>query len=156
ITKIKRLRALRMLQFRKMLAVLFLVVGAGGNARAVPATPEAFRAWLGGLRVTAIEAGIKPEVYDKVTAGLTPEFTLPDLNIPSRTSSGPEQAEFVRTPEQYLSEKYFTNLAEQGRKLFAAHKDILAKIEKTYGTDPYILLALWGRETAFGTVRDGY
>ncbi len=148
-----------MLQFRKVLALFFLIIAAGGSAAAATppiATTEAFRAWLGTLRGTAIEAGIRAEVYDKVTAGLTPDFTLPDLNIPSRASSGPEQAEFVRTPEQYLSEKYFANLAEQGRKLFAAHKDTLAKIEKTYGTDPYILLALWGRETAFGTVRDGY
>ncbi len=82
-------------------------------------------------------------------AGLHPDFSLPDLDIPSKKQ--PEQPEFVRTPDQYLNEKTLANLAEQGRQLFAQYKDTLIAIKKTYQIDPYILLAVWGRETAFGT-----
>jgi lytic murein transglycosylase len=142
-----------MLQFRKLIASLILIAAASGSTMAATATPEAFRQWLREFRSAALESGIRAEVYDNVTAGLTPDFTLPDLDIPSRPVTGPEQAEFVRTPEQYLNDKHLANLAGQGRKLFDAHKDTLAKIKQTYGIDPYLLLALWGRETAFGTYR---
>jgi lytic murein transglycosylase len=96
-----------------------------------------------------LEKGIRASVYDSVTHGLTPDFSLPDLDIPSKKQ--PEQPEFVRTPDQYLNEKTLANLAEQGRRLFAQYKDTLISIKKTYQIDPYVLLAVWGRETAFGT-----
>ncbi len=118
-------------------------------AFAAPATVEGFRAFLASFRAEAIGKGIRPAVYDTVTKTLTPDFSLPDLDIPS--TKAPEQPEFVRTPEQYLGAKGLASLGEQGRKLYAQHKDTLAAIAKTYGVDPYILLGLWGRETAFGT-----
>jgi lytic murein transglycosylase len=119
------------------------------SAVAAPASVEGFRAFLASFRAQAIEKGIRAGVYDSVTHGLTPDFSLPDLDIP--TTKLPEQPEFVRTPEQYLSGKALANLAGEGRALYAKHKDTLAAIEKTYGVDPFVLLALWGRETAFGT-----
>jgi lytic murein transglycosylase len=136
--------------------LLTLLFAASESACAETATTEAFRNWIATFRADALQSGIRPQVYDSVTAGLNPDFSLPDLDIPSRPATGEQQAEFVRTPEEYLSEKYLGNLAGQGRSLFAKHKDTLAHIEKTYGTDPYVLLALWARETAFGTYRLPY
>jgi len=115
---------------------------------ATPST-EGFRAWIASFRATALEKGIRASVYDSVTRGLVPDFSLPDLDIPSKKQA--EQPEFVRTPEQYLSDKSLANLAEQGRRLFAQYKDTLIAIKTAYQIDPYILLAVWGRETAFGT-----
>jgi lytic murein transglycosylase len=118
---------------------------------ALAGTPsvEGFRAWIASFRATALEKGIRASTYDNVARGLNPDFSLPDLDIPSKKQ--PEQPEFVRTPEQYLSEKTLANLAGQGRQLFAQNKDTLIAIKKTYQIDPFILLAVWGRETAFGT-----
>ncbi len=124
---------------------VFLIQAAFAGTPSV----EGFRAWIASFRATALAKGIRAGVYDSVTRGLVPDFTLPDLDIPSKKQ--PEQPEFVRTPEQYLSDKSLANLAEQGRRLFAQHKDTLLAIKKTYRIDPYILLAVWGRETAFGT-----
>lgn len=138
----------------KLLASLFCAFfsfSLAQTAFAAEPSPDGFRAWIASFRTAAIEQGIRPEVYNSVTRPLVPDFSLPDLDIPSRTAKQPEQPEFIRTPEQYLSDKYLTNLAEQGRRLFAQHKDTLIAIKKSYGIDPYLLLALWGRETAFGT-----
>ncbi len=121
---------------------------------AATVSQDGFKAFLASFRATALQSGIRADVYDRVTAELTPDFSLPDLDIPQREGKQPSQAEFVRTPEQYLNPKYLADLADQGRKLYAAHKATLAAIDKTYGIDPYILLALWGRETAFGTSND--
>ncbi len=130
------------------IAALLLLFCAQSAAAATPSA-DGFRAFLASFRATAIEKGIRASVYDSVTKALAPDFSLPDLDIPS--TKLPEQPEFVRTPEQYLSGKALANLAGQGRALYAKHKDALAAIQKKYGVDPYLLLGLWGRETAFGT-----
>jgi lytic murein transglycosylase len=142
------------LRFRAFLAWALLSLFSAAPALADAVSAEGFRGWLASFRAIAVKEGIRPEVYDAVTRGLTPDFSLPDLDIPSRSGKGPGQPEFIRTPEQYLNEKYLTGLGEQGRRLFATHKDTLGAIQKTYGIDPYLLLALWGRETAFGTAND--
>jgi lytic murein transglycosylase len=129
-------------------AALLLLFCAQPAAAASPSA-EGFRAFLASFRATAIEKGIRAGIYDSVTKTLTPDFSLPDLDIPS--TKLPEQPEFVRTPEQYLSGNTLANLSEQGRALYAKHKDALAAIQKKYGVDLYLLLGLWGRETAFGT-----
>jgi lytic murein transglycosylase len=142
------------LLFHALLAWACLLPFPAGPASAEAVSAEGFKTWLGSFRAIAVKEGIRPEVYDTVTRGLAPDFSLPDLDIPSRTGKGPGQPEFIRTPEQYLNEKYLNSLAGQGRRLYAAHKDTLAAIQKTYGIDPYLLLALWGRETAYGTSND--
>jgi lytic murein transglycosylase len=121
------------------------------SAEAYGQSAEEFRAWLSSFRPAALASGITPAIYDSVTQKLTPDFTLPDLDIPSRAGKQPGQPEFVRTPADYLNEKYLSGLAGQGKQLFAANKETLAEISKTYNVDPYLLLALWGRETAYGT-----
>ncbi len=141
---------------RLQLPLLFLLFSLSLSWPGFAATvsQEGFRVFILSFRVTALQSGMRPEVYDSVTRGLSADFSLPDLDIPSRTGQQPSQAEFVRTPEQYLNAKYLGDLGAQGRKLYAANSATLASIERTYGVDPYILLALWGRETAFGTSND--
>jgi lytic murein transglycosylase len=134
---------------RIVCSLVLLLVASESFAEGV--STEGFHAWLATFRAAAVEAGIRPDNYDSITNGLTPDFSLPDLDIPSRAAKQTGQAEFVRTPAEYLNEKYLSSLAAQGRQLFAAHKDTLAAIANTYGADPYLLLALWGRETAYGT-----
>jgi lytic murein transglycosylase len=123
-------------------------------ATAATVSQEGFKAFLGSFRAKAIEQGIRPAVYDSATQGLAADFSLPDLDIPERAGKQPSQPEFVRTPEQYLSAKYLGELAGQGRKLYAAHAATLTTIQETYRIDPFIVLAVWGRETAFGTSND--
>ena len=41
-------------------------------------------------------------------------------------------------------------LAAQGKKLWDQHRATLAAIEQRYGVPPQVILAIWGRETAFG------
>jgi lytic murein transglycosylase len=141
-------------KFYAVLVWAFLLLFSGSSAFAGTVSAEGFRAWLAVFRAKALNEGIRPEVYDAVTRDLSPDFSLPDLDLPSRAGKGPGQPEFIRTPEQYLNEKYLGSSGEQGRRLYAAHKDTLAAIQRTYGIDPYLLLALWGRETAYGTSSD--
>ena len=47
----------------------------------------------------------------------------------------------------------FTRLAEQGKKLAAEHRATLARIEREFGVPGNVILAIWGRETAYGTYK---
>jgi lytic murein transglycosylase len=121
----------------------------------VHAQPQpSFRTWLDGFWADAERQGITRVTFDRAFAGIEPDFSLPDLVIAGKPEAKPSgQAEFSRTPEQYINRDQIIRLANQGRELAARHKAILDKVEQQVGVDRAIVLAIWGRETAFGAHR---
>jgi lytic murein transglycosylase len=95
--------------------------------------------------------GISRKTFDAAIRGVEPDLTLPDLDIPGRPGQPPRgQAEFVQTPADYIKEANIARLAAQAKKLAAEHSRTLAAIEQKFGVPGNVLLAIWGRETAFG------
>lgn len=109
-----------------------------------------FAQWLQSLWPDAQKLGVSRATFDAAARGLEPDLSLPDLVIPGRSQTPPGQAEFVQTPADYLKEASLARLATQGRKLAAEHQATLAAIERQFGVPSSIVLAIWGRETAFG------
>ncbi len=138
---------------RIAVALLALFLAFARNAHAQP-TDEAFKAFLAALRPDALAAGVTPATFDRAFAGVTPDRSLPDLEIPGvpKPASG-GQAEFSKTPLQYLDAPYLLKLEAQGRQLAVTHAATLAKIEQELGVERHILLAIWGRETAYGAYK---
>ena len=127
---------------------LWLAAAALASARA--ADPS-FQKWLEDLWPQAQTLGISRGTFDTATRGVEPDLTLPDLDLPGREGAPPRgQAEFVQTPADYIKESNISYLAAQGKKLAAEHARTLAAIEQQFGVPGNILLAIWGRETAFG------
>jgi lytic murein transglycosylase len=117
----------------------------------------AFQAWLASLWPEAQRAGVSRTTFETATRGLEPDLTLPDLVIPGRPEAPQRgQAEFVQTPADYLKESSFDRLAAQGRKLLGAHRATLSAVEQKYGVPAGIVLAIWGRETNFGSQKLPY
>jgi lytic murein transglycosylase len=131
-------------------AVCFMALLTPNQARAADA---AFQQWLASLWPEAQALGVTRATFDAATAGLEPDLSLPDLVIPGRTEAAPGQAEFVQTPADYLRASTFEHLAGEGRKLLQQYRAPLARIEQEFGVPPTILLAIWGRETAYGTYK---
>ena len=116
---------------------------------------DAFQAWLQSLWPQAQALGVMRATFDAATRGLEPDLTLPDLVLPGRPEKPPPgQAEFVQTPADYLKEPAIDRLAVQGRKLFDQYRPVLDAIEREFGVDPAIVLAIFGRETDYGRARD--
>jgi lytic murein transglycosylase len=120
-------------------------------ANSAAAADAAFQAWIASLWPDAQNLGVTRAVFDGTIRGLEPDFSLPDLVIPGRTQAPPGQAEFVQTPADYLRESSFDRLAGEGRKLLEQHRATLTRIEQEFGVPPGVVLAIWGRETAYGT-----
>ena len=56
----------------------------------------------------------------------------------------------MQTPADYVRESSIARLAAQGKKLLDEHRATLDAIERQFGVPPSVLLAIWGRETAYG------
>jgi lytic murein transglycosylase len=117
------------------------------------AADPAFQSWLEEVWPQAQALGVSRATFDAATRGLEPDLTLPDLDLPGRQAPPRGQAEFVQTPADYIKEANIAYLAEQGKKLAAEHSRTLSAIEQQYGVPGNVLLAIWGRETAFGGYR---
>ncbi|MFN0218648.1 MAG: lytic murein transglycosylase [Hyphomicrobium sp.] len=141
---------------RRLICVLAAVAAAasiilGTGASAAETT---FKSFLAGIWPEAEAQGVSRQTFDAATAGLEPDMSLPDLELPSRPKVDNQgQAEFTKTAADYLSKPYLEKLAVQGRVFFAQHRKELLRIEATTGVEPYILVAIWGRETAYGSYK---
>jgi lytic murein transglycosylase len=114
------------------------------------ATDAAFGQWLQSLWPEAQRLGVSRVTFDAATRGLEPDLSLPDLVVPGRPEAPPPQPEFVQTPASYVREATIAQLAAQGRDLLARHRATLERIERQFGVPSTIILAIWGRETAYG------
>jgi lytic murein transglycosylase len=62
-----------------------------------------------------------------------------------------KQSEFVKPVWDYLASAVSLKRIGSGRRKLAEGQPVLARIQRTYGVDPYTVLAVWGLETNFGT-----
>lgn len=141
------------LGFACTLAAYPVAIAAEPSVRTAPA-PRDFPGFLAGLWQEANAAGISRATFDAAIKGLEPDLTLPDLELkPASKPRQTRQAEFARAPGDYLADRSLDRLAETGRALLVRHKAALDEIERRSGVDRYSVLAIFGRETAFGAYK---
>ncbi|MCT7374407.1 lytic murein transglycosylase [Chelativorans salis] len=116
-----------------------------------------FAQWLqADLWPEARARGISPATFNAAFAGVTPNLKLPDLVMPGESAprgTGQHQAEF-RAPSAYFD--HIGGVVSGGRRLAAQHAATLSAIEKRYGVPRGIVLAIWGRESGFGSAKIPY
>ncbi len=142
--------------YARLSVLLLLSWGWLGLVTRSAEADEGFRRWLEGLWPEARAMGVSRATFEAAFRGVTPDLSLPDLVLPGadkkkRKPKG--QAEFVKPPKNYLIESYIAKLARQGREKARKWSDVLGRIERRFGVDRSIVVAIWGRETAFGRYR---
>jgi len=139
--------------------VFALILGMGlagvASAQGLPATTgtgmetagttAGLQDWIAGFRARALTAGIAAPVFDSAMQGLT---YLPDVVRRDRN-----QNEFTKTIWDYLDTATSEDRVAGGIRALAKHRDLLERIEVTYGVDKEIVTAIWGLESAYGAVR---
>ena len=122
-----------------------VVVVIGLLALPVEAAPAgSFAEFLKAFEAKAVAAGVSAAVYERATAGLTP-----DPRIPALVTSQPE---FATPMWDYLDQRITAARVSRGQAAMAANRTLFAKIGGKYGVDPAILGAIWGMETDYGSV----
>lgn len=111
---------------------------------ASPAFADAgFKKWISDFRGVAAQNGVRTSTYDAVFAGIT----SPD---PEVIESANFQPEFKSKVWDYMDNRITKSAIEKGQALKIQYKPWLDKIEKRYGVDRHILLAIWSMESSYG------
>lgn len=118
-----------------------------------------YRNWIEkDLWPQAKAAGVSRAIFDQAFAGVTINWKLPDLVIPGEKPSGPKtqkQAEFG-SPANYFNAKTIGSVTSGGKARYSQYGNLLKRIEQKYGVPGPIVVAIWGRESGFGTVKIPY
>jgi lytic murein transglycosylase len=122
--------------------------GASGNpqmtADAIRAAAADFPNCIERMWPDAARRGITRANYDRFTAGLTP-----DLNIMDKLDAQPE---FTKSPWDYLDLLVSDDRIAHGRALLAQYAAVFDGVERKYGVSRYIVAAIWGVESNYGTL----
>ena len=98
--------------------------------------------------------GVSRKTFDAAMRGLEPDLSLPDLDLPGRKGAAAARPGRVRPDAGRLRQGGEHRAAGRaGKKLAAEHRATLAAIEQQFGVPANVLLAIWGRETAFGSYK---
>lgn len=147
----------------KWLGLLIAALLVAGSVSSSPASAaridDQFRAWLeGDLWPQAKAEGVSRSTFDAAFAGVSPNLKLPDLVMPGQKAKTPKkqhQAEFG-SPGGYFAEKTIGAVSAGGRTRAGKHAKTLAAIEKRFGVPGEVVLAIWGRESGFGSAKMPY
>jgi peptidoglycan lytic transglycosylase B len=112
--------------------------------RAFAVQTPAFAHWVAGFRPRALKRGISEQTYDRVMDAVTP-----DISVFAEYRSQPE---FTELMWQYINRRCSGWRVTTGKERAKEYAGLLARVEKDYGVDRYILLGLWGMESSFGDV----
>jgi len=96
--------------------------------------------------------GVSRTTFDAAFSGVTLNWDLPDLVPPGTEPKVPDrqhQTEFG-SPKKYFSPANLSGNTATGRELARRHASTLAAVEQETGVPGQIILAIWGRESAFG------
>ena len=127
---------------------------AADDAAPVAAAPSAedsaFTAFIQGLRSRAIAEGVKPETFDRETAGLTfnPRVIRLDRSQPGgRVASGPPGAmSFAPYRQSHVDQPHI----DKGRARYQSLSTMLAGNQAKTGVAGNVALAIFGLETGYG------
>ena len=117
-----------------------------GPEQLLPVAAEpSFDRWIEGFRPRALAAGIRPAVFDRAMTGLTYNAGVIEKDR--------NQSEFTKTIWDYLDSAVSDLRVTNGQAALRQNARLLEGIERAYGVDREIVVAIWGLESAYGRNR---
>ncbi|MBX7540673.1 lytic murein transglycosylase [Qipengyuania sphaerica] len=135
-----------------------LLLVASATLLGLPAAPIAaqdmsFDAYLQLLMARARAEGVSEATLMRMTAGLTPNQRVIELD---RTQPGSSSTPGYPPLAPYISRHVDNARISGGRRNFANYRGALAAFEREYGVPGEIVTAIWGHETAYGSVKGSF
>ncbi len=119
-----------------------LASGAFGNDIFAQSARMPFEQWVEAFRSRARAKGISDATYNRVMGSIKPDTSVYALDK--------DQPEFHEEIWQYLNRRVSDWRITVGKERAKEAMPLLRRVEHTYGVDPYVMLGLWGMETAYG------
>lgn len=130
-------------QQTKTVAPITTLAPMSADGLTVPS--QTFAEWQSGFRAQALQAGIRPDIFDRAFANVTLD--------PSVVTADRSQPEFSRPIWEYLDGAISPTRVRRGQGLLSQYSDVLTRIEQRYGVDRQALVAVWGMESSFGQIQ---
>ena len=130
----------------RLLLVLFVVLTPALLFDIPTASADAgFRKWISNFYGVAAKNGIRKSTYDNAFAGVK----TPDPEVLRKAHHQPEFKENVWI---YVDTQVHNSIVEKGQALARRHKRTLDAIERRYGVERSVVLAIWSVESSYGNV----
>jgi len=129
------------------LAIAFIVTASAGLAPINAKADQQFQKWIADFYQTAAQNGISKATYRKAFAGVSD----PDPTVLEKAAYQPE---FTTKIWDYVDSRVNPYTVQIGRQMAAKHAATLNAIERRFGVDKSILLAIWSMESNYGAVLD--
>ena len=120
-----------------------LAAAAAGPASAQPAGLT-FAQWSEKFRPRARARGVSEATYNRVMGSLKPDTSVYALER--------AQPEFKEPMWQYVNRRVSDWRITTGKARAREYAALIERVERQFGVDRYLMLALWGMESAFGDV----
>jgi peptidoglycan lytic transglycosylase B len=104
---------------------------------------QTFGQWIERFWPTARAGGIKRETYDLAFKGMTPD--------PKVIEAANFQPEYKKPIGEYVDRVVSDKRVTGGKQKLEENKALLDILEKRYGVDRTIIVAIWGVESNYGT-----
>jgi membrane-bound lytic murein transglycosylase B len=115
-----------------------------GGAALAQSSRLTFPQWVERFRPRARARGVSEATYNRVMGA-----TKPDTAVYALQRSQPE---FREPMWQYVNRRVSDWRIMTGKARAVEHAALIERIEAQYGVDRYLMLGLWGMESAFGDV----
>jgi lytic murein transglycosylase len=124
-------------------AAMALIPMAAAAAPRCGDGPAGFPAWLQEFKSEAAERGISSRVLDNAFAGVTYDKKVIGYDR--------HQHAFKMTLQQFMARRAPPYYVKRAKEEMASNARLLSRIQKRFGVQPEILVAIWGMETGFGS-----
>ncbi|MEM9635901.1 MAG: lytic murein transglycosylase [Pseudomonadota bacterium] len=125
-----------------------LAVWTGLGLAAASGPALAIESCVASLKKQAISAGVKPEVAERMLSGAA----FDEKVIRFSTT----QPEYKTEIWDYMAFLVDAERIKDGEKNLKKHKSTLSAIEKRYGVNRHVVLAVWGIESDYGQFRGDF
>lgn len=154
---IHKMRICNLVRWPLLLLLLYPLSLTAAKAQTSKLNVEAqYHIWLEQeLWPQARQQGISKAVFDAAMKNARINWDLPDLVLPGAPRNGTQkqtQAEFG-VPAQYFTPNSLDYQTKVGRDRLKRYQQTLDGISNAYGVPASIVVAIWGRESAFGNAK---
>jgi len=132
-----------------------LTIGASPAAAQAGGLSQAgYQAYLPQLRAAAERAGIRAATLDRIFPTLVFSARTVELDRaqPGGVAGSPVNPPFA----PYRARQLTQALIDRGRARYAANQPRLNEISRRYGVPAQYLIAIWGKETGYGTIMGNF
>jgi membrane-bound lytic murein transglycosylase B len=129
---------------RTFLSIFGAIAGIAASGPLFAQPRPKFAEWVETFRARARARGVSDATYSRVMGAVTPDTSVYALDR--------AQPEFREEVWQYLNRRVSDWRIVTGKERAHEQAALLERIERQYRVDRYVMLGLWGMESAFGDV----